>query len=208
MSAARLLSTLMVALLLASSAPAGLSQLRPAEPMPEKQVAPPWRNTLPDEPVAPEAPSAQEPAETRAFHDPANPDLRLLQPSDEGLAGLPRDARGAPDWVRALREGRITPRNDLRGAGTPQVLDLDIILKNTRDMPYVRFPHRAHTEWLACSNCHDQIFVPQAGANPMNMEKIFRGQYCGVCHDRVAFVTHQACERCHNVAHGDMQRWW
>ena len=28
---------------------------------------------------------------------------------------------------------------------------------------------------------------------------IFRGRYCGVCHDRVAFVTFFSCDRCHAV---------
>jgi c(7)-type cytochrome triheme protein len=75
-------------------------------------------------------------------------------------------------------------------------------------MPYVKFPHNSHTEWLACSNCHDKLFIPKAGANPITMEKIFRGEYCGTCHDRIAFITHTSCERCHSVPHGDTKAWW
>jgi hypothetical protein len=30
------------------------------------------------------------------------------------------------------------------------------------------------------------------------MINIFRGQYCGKCHDRVAFVTFFSCYRCHS----------
>jgi len=33
-------------------------------------------------------------------------------------------------------------------------------------MDHVRFPHKAHTQWLTCSNCHPQIFIPKLGATP------------------------------------------
>ena len=143
-----------------------------------------------------------------SFYDESNPDRHKLQQAAEALAALPSDGRGGVDWMKALREGRITPRADLAGDKPQQVLDLDIILKNTREMPYVKFPHNSHTQWLACSNCHDGIFVPKAGANPISMDKIFRGQYCGTCHDRVAFITHLSCERCHSVPHGSVKKWW
>lgn len=142
------------------------------------------------------------------FYDPANPDSHKLQKSDDALTGLPRDKKGAVDWMRALREGGIAPRADVKGESKMPVLDLDVILKNTKEMPWVRFPHNSHTQWLACDNCHDKIFVPKAGANPIDMAKIFRGEYCGTCHDRVAFLTSTACERCHSVPHGDVKAWW
>lgn len=40
------------------------------------------------------------------------------------------------------------------------------------------------------------------------MNDIFRGRYCGMCHDRVAFVTYFSCERCHSAAHGPVKPWW
>lgn len=146
--------------------------------------------------------------EAAPIHDPANPDRNHLQSLQEAARLLPRDARGSVDWMAALRSGAIAPRADLAGGERTQPLELDVILKNTKDMPYVRFPHRAHTEWLACGNCHDQLFVPKAGANRISMDAIFRGQYCGACHGRVAFVTHLNCERCHTVAHDGLQPWW
>jgi c(7)-type cytochrome triheme protein len=143
-----------------------------------------------------------------SIHDSDNPDHARLQSLQEAARLLPRDARGSVDWMAALRSGAIAPRADLAGSARPQPLELDVILKNTKDMPYVRFPHRAHSEWLACSNCHDQLFVPKAGANPISMDAIFRGQYCGACHGRVAFVSHLNCERCHSVAHDGLKPWW
>lgn len=148
------------------------------------------------------------PVHHNPFHDPESPALATLQKAEEGLAGFPTDPKGLPDWMRMINEGLIQPRADLKGSGRMEVLDLDIVMKNTKEMPWVRFPHRSHTLWLACSNCHDGIFVAKAGANAIDMNKIFRGQFCGVCHDRVAFQTMFACHRCHSVPHGSMQPWW
>lgn len=137
------------------------------------------------------------------FHDPSNPDLVHLQRYEDAVAALPKDANGFPDWMRALAEGRISPRGNLgNGGDAMDVLDLDIIMKNTREMPWVRFPHRSHTLWLTCSNCHPQPFEARAGATEIRMSEIFRGRHCGMCHDRVAFVTFFSCARCHSVAQG------
>lgn len=89
-----------------------------------------------------------------------------------------------------------------------KVLDLDVIMKSTREMPWVKFPHKAHTEWLACENCHPSLFVRKSGANQVSMDDIMKGHACGQCHDRVAFSIF-ACERCHSVVHpGSPKAWW
>lgn len=146
--------------------------------------------------------------DTSNFYDAANPDFYKLQQSSEVAAMLPLDKKGAIDWMTALRGGKIAPRASLDGEQKMQVLDLDIVMRNTKEMPHVKFPHNSHTQWLACSNCHDKIFVPKAGANEISMTKIFAGQFCGACHDRVAFLTTYSCERCHSVPHGDVKAWW
>ncbi len=133
------------------------------------------------------------------FYDPQGPAYALLQKAREALAGFPLDPEGQVDWVRALAQGMIRPRSTLAGAGAMRVLDRDIIMARTRQMPPVRFSHRVHTQWLACSNCHEALFVSQQGANRITMADIFRGRYCGVCHDKVAFSTF-VCERCHSVS--------
>lgn len=136
------------------------------------------------------------------IHDESNPDYPRLQRIDEATRLLKRDAIGFPDWMAALRSGAIAPRAGLSEKETMTVLDLDVLMKNTKEMPQVVFPHRAHTQWLDCSNCHPAPFVPQAGANPVSMSEIFRGKYCGMCHDRVAFITFFLCERCHSGPRG------
>jgi len=150
--------------------------------------------------VRPPAPRTVEQTGPRdEFYDPGNPAFERLQRAGEALDGMPMDRDGKMDWMGALRRQAITPRQRIDGRDREPPLDLDIIMRNTRLMPNVRFPHRAHTEWLACSNCHPSPFAEKAGSTQIRMEDIFRGQFCGKCHDRVAFVTHRNCYRCHSV---------
>ncbi len=143
------------------------------------------------------------PDDDGGFLDARNPDFSTLQRPASALQGLPMDRDGRVDWVTALRQGWIHPRASVQGDATTTVLDLDVIMRGTRAMPWVRFPHRTHTEWLDCSNCHPAPF-PAGGAKlTIRMEDIFRGRYCGMCHDRVAFVTHRNCDRCHSVPQTD-----
>jgi c(7)-type cytochrome triheme protein len=122
---------------------------------------------------------------------------------EEELKALPKDDFGNKvDWVKAIRDGSIKPKATLDGTGEMMVVDLDIdipVTKFTPHPPDVVYPHKAHTEWLDCSNCHTAIFNMQKGGNPeMNMMKIISGQYCGVCHGKVAFPL-ENCYRCHSA---------
>ena len=143
-----------------------------------------------------------------SLYDRSNPAYERLQKANQALAGFPADNSGQVDWVAALRQGKIKPRATVRGQGKMEIRQQELIMKNTREMPWVRFPHEAHTQWLACSNCHDRIFKPVQGTHKITMDDIFRGRYCGVCHDRVSFSV-VTCERCHSVVHPDSPRaWW
>jgi len=142
------------------------------------------------------------------IHDTGNDAIAVLQNPSIAMRDFPRDRRQQVDWVKTLEQGHIAPRADLLGKGEMTLLDLDIVMKNTQSMPWVRFPHLAHTRWLACSNCHPAIFEAREGANPITMNKVLRGEYCGVCHDKVAFALF-TCERCHSVPHeGSGPKWW
>lgn len=195
---------------------AALAALAPAAGCADKPAQPAAAEAAPRAGAAPvarqEEPARVRPAESAPgqdlFYDPANPGLPLLQKANEALAGFPVDSYGKVDWVAALRSGLIAPRADLEGEDRMEVLDMDIVMKNTRQMPYVLFPHGAHTQWLDCSNCHPAIFESRAGAHQITMNDIFRGEYCGKCHDRIAFVTYFSCERCHRVPHGEIKAWW
>lgn len=142
------------------------------------------------------------PLEKDGLHDTDNPMLALLQQPGEALSVLPRVPRYVDgnnvDWVAALREGFIEPRTNIFPETKIEVLDLDILMGKTAGMPIVTFPHKQHTEWLDCSNCHENIFKSKRGANPVNMLAILQGDFCGQCHGAVAFPLTQ-CFRCHNV---------
>ncbi len=141
-------------------------------------------------------------------HDPANPALALLQHSDQVLLSLPKDTRDDVDWAQSLKVGLIAPRTTLQGDAEMVVWEQDILFKETASMPYVKFPHGTHSQWLACENCHDQIFAAQKGAADISMGSIYSGQHCGVCHGQVAFSLTN-CERCHSVMHeGSGEKWW
>jgi len=135
------------------------------------------------------------------LHDPAGPGIGLLQQPAEALAPLPPDSTGNQvRWVRALREGHIQPLSRIDpGRETPE-LDKDILLNLRGGMPVVRFPHKAHTEWLDCSNCHDHLFERRTGATRISMFRILQGEQCGVCHGAVSFPLTE-CNRCHSVSH-------
>jgi c(7)-type cytochrome triheme protein len=151
---------------------------------------------------------ASESPRNDGIHDTQVNSIATLQDPTKALADFPRDRRNQVDWVAALDQGLIEPRADLRGEAQMQTMDMDILMKNTQYMPWVKFPHLQHTKWLACSNCHPDIFIPKQDANPISMNKVLRGQYCGVCHDKVAFALF-ICERCHSVPHeGSGKKWW
>lgn len=158
------------------------SEVKP-EPQVDKPAGPTWQSLAED-----------------GIHDPSNPALSLLQQPAEALSALPRAEEGNQvDWVAALRNGDIQPRTNIFPETKIRVLDLDILMEDTAGKNMVLFPHRPHTEWLDCKNCHDRIFVAKRGANSnINMLSILQGDACGQCHGAVSFPLTQ-CERCHSV---------
>jgi c(7)-type cytochrome triheme protein len=135
-------------------------------------------------------------------HDPAGPAVGLLQEPREALGGLPPDTAGNQvRWMQALEQGQIQPRTNINPETIVNLRTTDVLLTKTSVHPMVRFPHRQHTQWLDCSNCHDHLFEQKAGATPIGMMAILMGQKCGVCHGAVAFPLTE-CNRCHSVVRG------
>ena len=132
------------------------------------------------------------------IHDKSGAAIDLLQEPAEALADFPRDNSGVVDWVATLDNGLIDPRKGLTGNEKMADIDLNIVMKNTSTMPFVSFSHKNHTKWLTCSNCHVKIFLPQVGGNFITMADILEGEYCGVCHGKVAFTPFN-CFRCHQI---------
>lgn len=132
------------------------------------------------------------------IHDPTVPGLKLLQEPKDAFAPLaPSGGGNNVNWVDAKNKGQIKPRYDhLDATKEPLPLELFIVMEVKGSMPNVSFPHKQHTEILECANCHDAIFKPLKGGNPMSMAEIMLGQKCGVCHGSVAFPVTE-CRRCH-----------
>jgi c(7)-type cytochrome triheme protein len=138
-------------------------------------------------------------------HDPSSPAVGVLQEPAEALAALPGDVVGNQvRWVQALDQGAIQPRTNIQPETIVKLRTTEVLLKNTGEMPLVRFPHRQHTSWLDCSNCHDKLFGQTAGATPINMMLILQGEKCGLCHGAVAFPLTE-CLRCHSVVRGSAE---
>jgi len=142
---------------------------------------------------------AFEPIDCDKCHSYGLPQERKIS---ERIKDLPPDFFGNKvDWVKAIEKGAIKPAASPDGKDEMTGFDMDVIIPTTKfkpSPPDVKFPHKAHTELLDCSSCHDSIFNQQAGGNPeMNMMKIISGQYCGVCHLKVAFPIDD-CFRCHS----------
>lgn len=132
------------------------------------------------------------------IHDPASPGTGVLQLPALAFERLARSNAGNyVNWVAALGRKQIQPRWDLKAVGDPPVMDMNIVREVKGTMPDVVYPHKQHTEWLDCANCHPSIFVPQKGANRMSMASIVMGQGCGTCHGKVAFPISE-CRLCHS----------
>ena len=133
------------------------------------------------------------------IHDPDNAGTMMLQEPRLAFESLSSAKSGnRVDWVKALENNEISPRYDrFSDEARPVIMDLNIVREVKGSMPDVVYPHKQHTEWLDCSNCHPAIFIPQKGANQISMASILLGQQCGVCHGKVAFPVSE-CRRCHS----------
>jgi len=105
------------------------------------------------------------------------------------------------DWEKAESERFIQPIDFLEGVSFQRRAlnaekDFSITSKSTW-MPNIIFSHKKHVIWNGCEVCHPDIFPSvKKGALRYNMLEISGGQYCGVCHNRVAFPLND-CNRCH-----------
>ena len=138
-------------------------------------------------------------AKDDGLHDIKNTSLIYLQKPAEAFKDLPKARSGnRVDWGKAIESGKIKPRHDLNDPDVEaMVMDLNIVMQVKGSMPDIVYPHKKHTQWLDCANCHPAIFIPKAGANKMSMADNLLGKKCGVCHGKVAFPLSN-CTKCHS----------
>ncbi len=115
---------------------------------------------------------------------------------------LPQKGLGnGADWEEAEIKGLIKPADFLEGISIkrePLRMDKDISIESRGAwMPDVLFSHRKHARWNGCEVCHPEIFPStKKGSITYSMIQISGGEYCGACHDKVAFPLVE-CQRCH-----------
>ncbi|MDH3976721.1 MAG: hypothetical protein OEV42_20860 [Deltaproteobacteria bacterium] len=144
------------------------------------------------------------------LHDAALPSVQNeLLPPLAGMTGLTKDSFGnRVNWVKAVNNKEIMPIGKIsEDDDDMMILNIDIVIPAVGWTPDVIFPHKAHTQWLGCSNCHEAqtdkkpFFEPVAGENPMTMNEVVEGKWCGWCHsaktEKVAFPISD-CARCHS----------
>ncbi|MCK5237245.1 MAG: cytochrome c3 family protein [Deltaproteobacteria bacterium] len=130
------------------------------------------------------------------------PEQRTRASIPIALRGVPTDKYGYPDWVAAKDQGMITPVDSLDPDAPPSLtFDREIIFEiNDVLMADVKYSHELHTDLFNCETCHPAIFIPARGTNDINMYKIWKGEFCGKCHGKVAFQAKgfENCQRCHS----------
>lgn len=132
------------------------------------------------------------------IHDPAAEGISILQAPKTAFSKLSVGKSGNyVDWMKSMDKGQIKPRYSYEEGKQPMPMQLDIIRQVKGSTPDVLFPHKAHTMWLDCNNCHPAVFKPKKGANSMSMAQIILGKGCGICHGKVAFPVSE-CRRCHS----------
>jgi len=136
----------------------------------------------------------------RRCHNRGDP-ARLLQDYTALADELPRDRLGGIDWEKAEAEWLVKPLDFLEGVSmkrSPLRMDKEVALSAKATwMADVLFSHRKHAVWNGCEVCHPEIFPrTQSGETHYSMIQISAGEYCGACHDKVAFPLAD-CERCH-----------
>lgn len=141
------------------------------------------------------------------LHDPTGPGAKQLQNPAEALFYLPSTVTGNKvRWAEAIEEGYIEPRPSILDDNYEmQVLDLDVIRTRTSSMPMVLFPHKKHTIWLECGNCHEWLFKSKRGGTRFGMFDVLSGEYCGRCHGAVAFPLTE-CFYCHSTRRSDLKK--
>lgn len=125
------------------------------------------------------------------------PVLETTLDPDSVLAMLPRDVIGHADWVAAQRAGLMRPRPAIgaRFEDSAPAFGFDFYFPGKDTSFDASFPHSAHTQIIACAQCHGPIF--RYRNVKYQMQDLLAGRYCGACHGKVSFPLVSGCERCH-----------
>ncbi|MFQ5524692.1 MAG: c(7)-type cytochrome triheme domain-containing protein [Thermoanaerobaculia bacterium] len=90
--------------------------------------------------------------------------------------------------------------NNIEGLSPDELAGVDeLFLLAGKDTPPATFPHWFHRIRFKCASCHPSVFEMKAGANPITMTAMRRGEFCATCHNgRIAWeIGFTTCVRCH-----------
>jgi len=62
----------------------------------------------------------------------------------------------------------------------------------------VKFNHEFHAKF-GCKECHTGIFQMKKGSSKITMDALYKGRYCGVCHNGKKAFSSSECGRCHEM---------
>ncbi len=61
------------------------------------------------------------------------------------------------------------------------------------------FDHEIHSSLFSCKDCHPKLFLMKIGSSTVTMNDIYKGEYCGACHNGKKAFSSSECSKCHNV---------
>lgn len=104
------------------------------------------------------------------------------------------------DWEKAEDDGIIKLIDFVPGISfhrDPLKSQEDFSIEVTSWAADVIFSHKKHAVWNGCEVCHPQVFPSsKKGTVQYSMFQVMRGEYCGICHQKVAFSV-WICYKCH-----------
>ncbi|MGO9013448.1 MAG: cytochrome c3 family protein [Dissulfurispiraceae bacterium] len=61
----------------------------------------------------------------------------------------------------------------------------------------VNFEHAVHTTTFKCADCHAKLFALKKGQDKITMGDLYKGKYCGACHNGKTAFASTDCTKCH-----------
>ena len=85
---------------------------------------------------------------------------------------------------------------ELNGSTCNSCHNLKLMKLSRTNMPAL-FDHDTHANMFGCGDCHSDIFRMKAGSTKIDMAGMYKGKYCGKCHNGRSAFASDNCGRCH-----------
>jgi c(7)-type cytochrome triheme protein len=116
---------------------------------------------------------------------------------------LPIDKFGEIDWMLLRKQEVHVPLKEIGSGTREETRDSEILFESASGyVKNVLFSHKVHTDQLACSSCHKEIFSDVLGGTKSTKTEMSQGKSCGACHGKVSFKAAE-CNRCHSKPVGE-----